>query len=158
MSPHEPDPYAILDLAPSATPQEIRAAYQKLARKFHPDLHQGNPLEELASARLVEINHAYHLLSDPARRAAYDAGVPARGRAAGFSKPPARRVNKGLLVGLLSLIVVPLGFRLGPVVVRGLVALARTLFEAARGLPGGLWTAAAALGVAVLAVVGLKRR
>jgi hypothetical protein len=56
------------------------------------------------------------------------------------------------------LIVVPLGFRLGAVALRGLVALARTLFEAAGGLPGGPWTAAAALGVVVLAVVLLRRR
>jgi DnaJ domain len=158
MSAPEPDPYAVLDIAPSATPQEIRVAYQKLARKFHPDLHQGNPLEELATARLAEINRAYHLLSDPARRAAYDASAQARGNSGGTSMRVDPRLNRRLLWGAVGLVVIPLGFRLGGVAIRGLVALGRTLVEAAGGLPGGGLTAVAALGLTVLVVVWVRRR
>ena len=84
----------MLGVARSASQDEIQAAYQTLVGKYHPDLHQGNPLEDLANERLAEINQAYEMLSDPARRAAYDAGGPSR---------PARaradlRTNKRLLL------------------------------------------------------------
>jgi curved DNA-binding protein CbpA len=158
MSRPEPDPYATLDIAPSASQREIRAAYQKLVRKFHPDLHQGNPLEELATARLAEINRAYHLLSDPTRRATHDAGAPARGDSGDASLRVDPRLNKRLLWGVVGLMVIPLGFRLGGAAIRGLVALGRALFEAANGLPGGGLTALAALGLTVLVVVWLRRR
>ena len=65
---NEPDPYAILGVAPTASEAEIRAAYRALVAKYHPDRHQGNPLEELASAKMAEINRAYEILSDPVRR------------------------------------------------------------------------------------------
>ena len=68
------DPYAVLGVARSATEAEIKAAYQTLAGRYHPDLHQQNPLEDLAKERMIAINAAYALLSDPARRAGYDAG------------------------------------------------------------------------------------
>ena len=162
MAQPEPDPYASLGVAPGATAREIRAAYQALVQKFHPDLHQGNPLEELASARLVEINRAYHILSDPGRRAAHDAGVRADGRSGGGSSPAgdlrAQRLNKRLVLGLTLLGLIPLAIRLGGVAVRGLAFLTRAAFEAASGLPGGVPAVAAALGLLVLAVVWVKRR
>ena len=129
----EPDPYAVLDVARSASPAEIKAAYQTLAGKYHPDLHQGNPLEDLASERLAEINRAYEMLSDATRRAAYDAGGPSR---------PARaradlRTNKRLLLVASVIVLVPLVVRLGAVVIRAVASLARTLFAAAASIPGG---------------------
>jgi hypothetical protein len=64
-----PDPYRILGVAHTATQEEIRSAYHRLARRYHPDL---NP-EPGAEARMRALNWAYEVLSDPRRRAAYDA-------------------------------------------------------------------------------------
>ncbi|MGI9146339.1 MAG: J domain-containing protein [Chloroflexota bacterium] len=63
------DLYRTLQVAPGADLETIRAAYRRLARLYHPDL---NPRPE-AAARMRAINAAYAVLSDPARRATYDA-------------------------------------------------------------------------------------
>jgi len=68
------DPYAILGLGRDATPQQVAASYRRLAKQFHPDLH---PDKEVA-ARMRRLNEAWEILSSPERRAAYDAGRPAR--------------------------------------------------------------------------------
>ena len=54
--------YEILGITPNATKEEIRKAYRRLASKYHPDKHQGNPLQELAEEKFKEINEAYHAL------------------------------------------------------------------------------------------------
>ena len=64
------DLYGILGLTPRATANEIKSAYRRLARKYHPDV-SASPDSE---ARFVTINRAYQILSDPHRRAAYDSG------------------------------------------------------------------------------------
>ncbi|MEO8214763.1 MAG: J domain-containing protein, partial [Myxococcales bacterium] len=66
------DPYLVLGVPRTATAPEIRAAYLALGARYHPDLHQGNSLRELATAKMAEINGAYEVLSDPAQRAALD--------------------------------------------------------------------------------------
>ena len=74
MSPSElPDYYAALGVPPAAGRDEIVRAYRALARRYHPDHHEGTELRHLAEAKLTEINNAYAVLSDPARRADYDA-------------------------------------------------------------------------------------
>ncbi len=65
------DPYATLGLTRSATPEEIKAAYRKLVRVSHPDLH---PDDRKAEAKFKAISAAHDLLSDPATRARFDAG------------------------------------------------------------------------------------
>ena len=64
------DLYGILGLTPHATASEIRSAYRKLARKYHPDVSASPD----ANARFVQISHAYQILGDPSRRRAYDRG------------------------------------------------------------------------------------
>lgn len=65
------DYYKILGINRNATQEEIRKAYRKLARKYHPDL---KPPEKKAEAekKFKEINEAYEVLSDPEKRAKYD--------------------------------------------------------------------------------------
>ncbi len=64
------DYYDILEIQKNADEKEIRQAFRKLARKYHPDLNQGDKDSE---ARFKEINEAYEALSDPDSRKKYDA-------------------------------------------------------------------------------------
>ncbi len=61
--------YEVLQVSPRAGTEVIRAAYRCLAQHLHPDKHAG---DETANERLAQINHAYAVLSDPARRQSYD--------------------------------------------------------------------------------------
>jgi len=62
------DYYEVLGVPRSASPEEIRGAFRKLARQYHPDVSQ----EPNAEERFKEINEAYAVLSEPDKRAAYD--------------------------------------------------------------------------------------
>jgi molecular chaperone DnaJ len=64
--------YQLLHVSPQATAQEIKAAYRKLAFKYHPDRNKGNTLTE---AVLKEINEAYRVLSNPEKRRFYNASI-----------------------------------------------------------------------------------
>ena len=66
-----PTPYETLGVKPTATPDEIRKAYRKLAKQLHPDLNPGKPEAE---ARFKSVSAAYDLLSDADKRARYDRG------------------------------------------------------------------------------------
>lgn len=63
------DYYKIIGVSKTATPEEIKKAYRKLARKYHPDL---NPGDKEAEARFKELNEAQEVLSDPEKRQKYD--------------------------------------------------------------------------------------
>jgi curved DNA-binding protein CbpA len=68
-----PDYYAVLGVPADATTAQIKKAYRKLARQHHPDT---NPGDTEAADRFKTITEAYEVLTDPARRQAYDATRP----------------------------------------------------------------------------------
>ena len=70
-----PDHYGALELAPGASEDEIRTAFRRLARKYHPDVSNSDD----AQARFIVVQTAYHILIDPDQRREYDI---ARGKAA----------------------------------------------------------------------------
>ena len=53
------DPYEVLGVGKNATDEQIKDAYRNLARKYHPDNYEDNPLSDLASEKMKEINEAY---------------------------------------------------------------------------------------------------
>ncbi|MGH3733548.1 MAG: J domain-containing protein [Acidimicrobiales bacterium] len=63
------DLYSILEVEATCTPDELKASYRRLARKYHPDANTHDPMAE---ARFKEVSQAYEILSDPERRANYD--------------------------------------------------------------------------------------
>ena len=65
------DLYIVLGVAQEASESEIKRAYRRLARRYHPDI---NPGDRAAEARFRQILEAYETLIDPARRSRYDAG------------------------------------------------------------------------------------
>jgi hypothetical protein len=66
--PSTPNYYKVLQIDPEADPEVITAAYRRLSHKFHPDLNR----DARAQQRMLELNRAYEVLSNPAQRAAYD--------------------------------------------------------------------------------------
>lgn len=63
------DYYAVLGVSKTATAEEIKKAYRKLARQYHPDV---NPNKEEATRKFKEVNEANEVLSDPEKRKKYD--------------------------------------------------------------------------------------
>ena len=80
------DFYEVLGVGRSADEKELKAAYRKLAKQFHPD---ANPGDKTAEAKFREVSEAYEILRDPQKKAAYDrfghqAFEGGRGTGAGF--------------------------------------------------------------------------
>lgn len=57
------DPYQVLGVSPNASEEEVKRAYRELARKYHPDNYQNNPLADLAEEKMKQINEAYDVIT-----------------------------------------------------------------------------------------------
>ncbi len=68
MATNKRDFYEVLGVSRSASEDELKKAFRRLAKQYHPDTNK----EQGAEARFIEINEAYEVLSDPQKRAAYD--------------------------------------------------------------------------------------
>ncbi len=85
MATNKRDYYEVLGVQRTATDDEIKKAFRRMAKQYHPDANK----EEGAEARFIEVNEAYEVLSDPQKRGAYDryghAGVDNSAGANGFN-------------------------------------------------------------------------
>jgi DnaJ-class molecular chaperone len=78
------DPYAVLGVSKDAAQEDIKKAYRKLAKKFHPDLNPGN---QEAEKKFKEVSHAFDLIGTPENRGKFDRGEteePHTGRPGGY--------------------------------------------------------------------------
>lgn len=86
------DPYKVLGLSKDATPEEIKKAYRKKAKEFHPDLHPDDPN---ATKKMNEVNEAYDMLTNPEKYAARRAQEQGRNRNGGGRGGPDQNQQYG---------------------------------------------------------------
>ncbi len=88
------NPYEVLGISRNATDDQVKDAYRKLARKYHPDNYQNNPLSDLASEKMKEINEAYDTIMNERRSGSSSSS----GYSGGTSFPEVRSlINSGRL-------------------------------------------------------------
>ncbi len=120
------DYYAILQVDPRAEPEVIEAAYRRLSRKYHPDVSE----KADAGQRMRELNEAFEVLSDPARRRAYDRDRSFGGRPVSAPGPATAQDLLTHLPRLIPLVILAvLSIRFLPLLLRPpiLAALAVTV-------------------------------
>ena len=78
------DPYSVLGVSPNASDEEVKKAYRELARKYHPDNYQNNPLADLAEEKMKEINEAYDTITK--QRAGGSTGGYSGGYSGGYQQ------------------------------------------------------------------------
>jgi DnaJ-class molecular chaperone len=122
-----PDLYAVLRVDASATQQQIARAYRALMRTHHPDVDGGDggagggtdggetAGRELQNTELLRIMHAFAVLREPARRAAYDRSLAARaGPVGGPQNIPVRRIRTQAKPSGHTIRITPVRWESGP--------------------------------------------
>lgn len=80
------DPYKVLQVSPDVSDDELKTAYRELVRKYHPDNYGGNPLSDLATEKMQEINEAYDEIVQMRRNGAQPQNGSAGGAGYGGSQ------------------------------------------------------------------------
>jgi len=100
------DPYSVLGVSSSASDDEIKKAYRELARKYHPDNYQDNPLADLAEEKMKAINEAYEAIQkmrEGGRNTGPSGGYQTRTTYAGQGQDPSfARIRALINAGNLS--------------------------------------------------------
>lgn len=79
------DPYKILGVSPNASDDEVKTAYRNLAKKYHPDAYVNNPLADLATEKMKEINQAYDQILKMRKEGRNSSGGYSGGSYGGYS-------------------------------------------------------------------------
>jgi len=102
------NPYEILGIKEGASQEEIKAAYREQVKKYHPDKHTDNPLQDLAEEKLQEINEAYEYLTKNNGKGGYESFSGGNrssggGKSTGYQSPEftevRRMIDRGNLPG-----------------------------------------------------------
>lgn len=100
------DPYTVLGVSQNASDDEVKKAYRELARKYHPDNYQNNPLADLAEEKMKEINEAYDTITKQ-RSGGYSGGSSGgygyqQGYSSAASNPAYARIRNLINAGDLN--------------------------------------------------------
>ena len=84
------DPYEVLGVSRNASEDEIKSAYRKLAKRYHPDLHPG---DEECAKKMNEINAAYEAIKNPQAQQSYGGGYQYSHQQSGSANPTYARIR-----------------------------------------------------------------
>ncbi|MCI9155609.1 MAG: DnaJ domain-containing protein [Lawsonibacter sp.] len=101
------DPYSVLGVSQNASDDEIKKAYRELARKYHPDNYQNNPLADLAEEKMKEINEAYDTITKQrsgggSSSGSYSGGYGGGYQQRGYANPTYARIRNLINAGDLN--------------------------------------------------------